>query len=168
MSSERVSHKLYRTHRTAFLAYAGRLTGDKQSAEDLVQDAWVLFEQRDGRDITSPVSYFKTIIRNLFQFSRRRTRLEKTEGTDFENASVCVADQAPSPEQVANVRWQMNRLLDVIDNMPPRQSTAIKMYYFEGLKLREIAAQLDLSVSYTQSLIAEGIEICSIIRETET
>ena len=167
MGAERVSHTLYKTHRAAFLAYAGRLTGDRQSAEDLVQDAWVLFEQCRTPEIAAPASYFKTIMRNLFQFSRKRTRLEGTHGTDFDSASASVADQAPSPEQVTNARRQMHRLLNVIDSMPPRQCAAIKMYYFDGLKLREIAAQLGLSVSFTQSLIAEGIELCSTIRETE-
>lgn len=167
MGSKRVSHTLYQKHRRAFLTYAGRLTGDQQSAEDLVQDAWVLFAQCRTSDIVAPVSYFKAIMRNLFQFSRKRSRLEIIDGANFENASACVADPAPSPEQAANARRQINKMLDIIDSMPPRQCAAIKMYHFEGLKLREIADRLELSVSFTQNLIAEGIELCSLIRETE-
>ncbi|TQL14996.1 RNA polymerase sigma-70 factor (ECF subfamily) [Zymomonas mobilis] len=167
MDSKRVSHRLYQTHRTAFLIYAGRLTGGPQNAEDLVQDAWIRFAQCRTPEITAPVSYFKTIMRNLFQFSRKRSQLEKIDNADFEHVCASVADPAPSPEQIANARQQMNKLLNIIDSMPIRQGAAIKMYHFEGLKLREIAARLELSVSFTQHLIADGVNLCSQIRETE-
>lgn len=105
-------------------------------------------------------------MRNLFRFSYRRQKLEKTKDTDFDNASRMIADLAPSPEQVADARWQVSKLLDQIEAMPPRQTAAIKMYYFEGLKLREIAAELNISVSFAQSLIADGIEACTNTRAT--
>lgn len=166
MSTRKLSLRLYQEHRKAFLVYANRLTGDHAQAEDLVQEAWVLFEQQNKIEISAPVHYFKTIMRNLFRFSYRRQKLEKTRDTDFDNASRIIADLAPSPEQVADARWQVSKLLDQIEAMPPRQTAAIKMYYFEGLKLREIAAELNISVSFAQSLIADGIEACTNTRAT--
>ncbi|WP_349924593.1 sigma factor-like helix-turn-helix DNA-binding protein [Acetobacter pasteurianus] len=42
----------------------------------------------------------------------------------------------------------MNRVMDAIDAMPERQGKAIRMYHFDGMKLREIAQELDADFSH--------------------
>lgn len=139
------------------MSYAGKLSGDRASAEDIVQDAWLLMDRkaRDGI-IREPLGYLRRIIRNLVFAQARGARETAVAPEDMAD----VADDRPSAEAALMARQAMDRVLDAIDAMPPRQRAAIKMYHFEGMKLREIAERLGLSTSYTHRLIADGMEIC--------
>jgi len=159
LGHERLALRLYRTHRETLLSYAGKLSGDRAAAEDIVQDAWMLLDrQTDATAIHEPLGYLRRIIRNLvFAQVRRQSRESLWAAEDMPD----IADDRPSVEAELIARQTMELVLDTIDAMPARQKAAIKMYHFEGLKLREIAERLELSVSYTHSLIIEGMEICN-------
>lgn len=159
MGHERLALRLYRTHRETLVSYAGKLSGDRAGAEDIVQDAWMLLDrQTDNAAIREPIGYLRRIIRNLVFAQARREAREPSWAS--ENMPE-IADDRPSVEVELIARQTMDLVLDAIDAMPARQKAAIKMYHFEGLKLREIAQRLELSVSYTHSLIVEGMEICN-------
>ncbi|MGE3303133.1 MAG: RNA polymerase sigma factor [Hyphomonadaceae bacterium] len=159
MNHERIALRLYRTHRDTLVNYAGKLSGDRAGAEDIVQDAWLLMDrQPDEAVIREPIGYLRRIIRNLvFAQARRRSRETLVAVDDLRG----LADDRPSAEAELAARQMMERILDTIDAMPTRQRAAIKMYHFEDMKLREIAERLGLSVSYTHRLIAEGMDICN-------
>lgn len=158
MHDERIALRLYRSHRDTLVSYAGKLSGDRAIAEDIVQDAWLLLDRKtDDGAIREPMGYLRRIIRNLV-FTRARQAREITVGAED---MLGIADNRPSAEAEVMAQQAMALVLDAIDAMPARQKAAIKMYHFEGLKLREIAAKLGLSVSYTQSLIADGLEVCN-------
>ncbi len=138
--------------------YAGRLSGDRAGAEDIVQDAWLLLDRKtDDGAIREPLGYLRRIIRNLVFAQARQAREIAVAAEDMPD----IADDRPSAEAEVMARQTMDLVLDAIDAMPARQKAAIKMYHFENMKLRDIAAKLGLSVSYTQSLIAQGMEICN-------
>lgn len=138
--------------------YAGKLSGDRVGAEDIVQDAWLLMDrQADSGLIREPLGYLRRIVRNLV-FARARQSREAAVATED---MPDIADDRASAEAELMARQAMDLVLDTIDAMPARQKAAMKMYHFEEMKLREVAAKLGLSVSYTQRLIAEGLEICN-------
>ncbi|WP_148300124.1 RNA polymerase sigma factor [Acetobacter papayae] len=143
------------------LSYASKLTGDRAEAEDLVQEAWCLTDGSPPESVASPFHYLRAVIRNLFvsNIRRRRRQAESTLNTDgFEQRLP--ADQ-PSPEEVVMARLEMEHLERLINAMPPRQATAVRMYHFENRKLKDIAAHLDISVSFAQALIASGLADCA-------
>jgi RNA polymerase sigma-70 factor (ECF subfamily) len=140
------------------VSYAGKLSGDRAAAEDIVQDAWILLDrQTDVGAIREPMGYLRRIIRNLVFAQSRQNRETAMATEDLPE----LADDSPSVEATLMARQAMGLMLDAIDAMPTRQKAAIKMYHFEDMKLREIAMKLGLSVSYTQRLIADGMEICN-------
>ncbi|MFT3967249.1 MAG: sigma-70 family RNA polymerase sigma factor [Sphingobium sp.] len=158
MSNERVALRLYRTHRDTLVNYAGKLSGDRAGAEDIVQDAWLLMDRQPERAaIREPLGYLRRIVRNLVFAQARQSRETAVATEDMPD----IADDRPTAEAQLMARQAMELVLDTIDAMPARQKAAIKMYHFEDMKLREIAVKLGLSVSYTQRLIAEGMEICN-------
>ncbi|WP_259654915.1 RNA polymerase sigma factor [Gluconacetobacter dulcium] len=168
MKSKITSLHLYEAHRATLVAYAGRVTGgDISIAEDIVHDAWLLFDQRTSTEhIASPVGYLKTIIHNLAIVRARRHALSRTEGNDFDDAARTVVDSTPSPEAIVDSRHTLDIVLNAINDMPERQRAAIKMYHIEGMKLREVAANLGISISLAQRLISEGLEICTQLRKS--
>lgn len=167
LPTDPLSHRLYKTHRKTLISYAGRVCGDKGLAEDLVHDAWLLFHRQNAAEITSPLSYLKTIIRNLSFDRRRRSTFESTTETPFEDTLEHVETAAASPEQDIAARQIMGKVMDAIDAMPERQNAAMRMYHFDGMKLREIAQKLDISIGLVHKLISDGMKICIRIHKEE-
>lgn len=165
MKAKPTSLQLYKAHRERLLRYANRLSGDHTLAEDIVQDTWFLFARQPVEQIGSPLQYLRAIVRNLFIARLRRTASEGTDGVDFDTATEGVMDNTASPEHEASARETLARVIAVIDAMPHRQAVAFKLYYFEGLKLREIAGHLDFSIPMVHRLIADGMAICERIYE---
>ncbi|MDE1150402.1 MAG: sigma-70 family RNA polymerase sigma factor [Azospirillaceae bacterium] len=161
MSDEGITLRLYRTHRDTLVSYAGKLSGDRVGAEDIVQDAWLLLDRKvESGVVREPLGYLRRIIRNLVFSQARQSRETVIAPEDMPD----IADERPSAEAECMARQMMERVLDAIDAMPPRQRAAIKMYHFEEMKLREIAEKLGMSLSYTQTLITRGMEICNQCR----
>lgn len=159
MPLERVALRLYKTHREMLVRYARRLSRDAAAAEDVVQDAWLLFDRQSDRTaIHEPLGYIRRIIRNLIVARGRRGARETVMPAEEMDD---VADCHPSIEADLAARQAMQLVLEAIDAMPARQQAAIRMYHFGGLKLREIAERLDLSVSYVHRLIVDGMKICN-------
>lgn len=165
MKAKLTSLQLYEAHRERLLSYANRLSGDHTLAEDIVQDTWLLFARQPVEQISAPLQYLRAIVRNLFITRLRRAASERTDGVDFDTATEGMMDNAASPEHEASARETLARVIAVIDAMPRRQAAAFKLYYFEGLKLREIAGHLDLSIPMVHRLIADGMAVCDRIYE---
>ncbi|WP_242010247.1 RNA polymerase sigma factor [Acetobacter conturbans] len=165
MKPKPLSSDLYEAHRSGLLSYARRLSGDSVLAEDVVQDAWVLFARQPAHAISSPGNYLRTIVRNLLMTRLRRAKIERISDTDFDVVTATVADDAASPEETVAARETMTRVIDALDALPARQADAIRMYHFEGMKLREVAAMLGVSIPMVHGLITEGLAICNRIRK---
>lgn len=160
---ESVASRLYRTHHYSLVRYASRLSRDRSWAEDIVHDAWLrLDRQTHTTAIEEPLAYVRSIIRNLIFAKARRPAIETAVAAEDIRE---LADDRPSVEAQLIARQTMELVLDAIDAMPERQQAAIKMYYFDGLKLREAAERLGLSVSHTHSLIVDGMKICNRRRQ---
>lgn len=131
-----------------------------------MQDVWLLFSRQQIETIATPLNYLRTMVRNLVITRMRRQYREGVVDTDFDAATVDVADGQVSPEDRVASREVMQRIVDTIATMPdPRQRDAIRMYHFEGMKLREISAQLGLSLTRVHGLIEEGMVICDRVRK---
>jgi len=148
---------LYEEHLGKLVLYARQVSGEVRGAEDIVHDAWLLMERKaENAIIHEPVGYVRRVIRNLIFERNRRRRENSLAPEDMPD----IVDERPSVEAQIMGREAMQLVLDAIEAMPDRQKIAIRLYHFEGLRLKDVAAQLGLSLSYTQNLIAQGMEIC--------
>lgn len=150
-------------HRGALVNYANGIVGDPAQAEDLVQEAWLRFEQAARQQkLEQPLSYLYRIVRNLALDGRRRFVRETDVVTrgNFDAATGVSADQAPSPEKVALHKDELERVMEAMAELPERTRIALEMHRFGGCKLREIAAFLEISVPMAHVLVAEGVQHC--------
>ncbi|MCJ2186692.1 RNA polymerase sigma factor [Novosphingobium beihaiensis] len=158
MPPERASTLLYRTHRTALVDYANGIVRDRARAEDVVQEAWERIETVErSRVLTEPLRYFYRIVQNLaLDCLRARKREALREGGRLTDVSEVVADETPRPDAVAAAREEFRIVIESMNELPERTRTALVLHTVEGLKLREIAERLELSVTYTHQLVAQG------------
>jgi len=151
---------LYLAHRGALVNYASTIVGDRARAEDVVQEAWLRFgAAAENRPLEEPVGFLYRIVRNLAVDGRRRlTREGRTVEADHD--AVDVPLDYPSPEAEAVAREELRLLRRAIAELPERTRVALEMRRFGGLKLREIAARLGVSVTVAHEIVAEGIAHC--------
>lgn len=143
--------------------YANGIVRDRARAEDVVQDAWLRFSAVEhGRPLGEPLRYLYRVVRNLaLDGYRAQRRQALREGDDLTRVAKTVSDETPSPEAATLARERLRLVLESLDELPERMRQAVMLYKFEGLKLREVAERMDISVALANRLVLEGVEHCA-------
>jgi RNA polymerase sigma factor (sigma-70 family) len=158
MPPELDSTLLYRAHRSALVDYARSIVRDHARAEDVVQDAWERMRVAEQvRVLGEPLSYFYRIVRNLALDGQRAQRREQERGGgDVQELAEALVDPAPTPEAGLAVDEELRIVQQCLDELPERSRLALTLHMVEGLKLREIAERLQVSITTTHQLIADA------------
>ncbi|MCL2898741.1 RNA polymerase sigma factor [Brenneria tiliae] len=122
-------------------------------AADLTQDVFlrILSAAPPERD-DNPLAYLRRVARNLsIDLYRREQLVEKGELPDEEYGGV--ADPAPNPETINHDRQRLAMAHRALMELPERTRRAFELYRLGDMTIAEVAAELDLSVSRTWSLI---------------
>jgi RNA polymerase sigma-70 factor (sigma-E family) len=141
---------LFERHAPSALRLAYLLTGDRQVAEDLVQDAFVkMFRRwRDLRDPGAFDAYLKKTVVNLARSGFRRKRLERAH---------LERERRVAPVQQVSGIEDREQLLNALAKLPPRQRAAVVLRHLEDLSEQQTAHVLDCSVSAVKSASSRGI-----------
>lgn len=147
--------------RSSLSAYATALTRDRNGAEDLLQDLFVLALEkqsrfRAGSDLRA---WLFTLMHNLHVSRVRRARREAGSLSSIDLAEID-APLAPQQEAVL-LLTEVGRL---VDRLPPAQSD-VRRLAGEGLTYREIAAVLALPLGTVRSRLSRGRAFLSGGRE---
>ena len=149
-------------HRPNLVSYASGIVGSRAQAEDVVQEAWLRFDDASRlRLLEEPLGYLYRIVRNLALDGRRRL-VREDRGRDSYAAIAVESDGHASltPEREALHKDALRIVMAAIAELPERTQVALEMHRFGGCKLREIADHLGISVALAHNLVAEGIEHC--------
>lgn len=128
--------------------YLINFTPDSHAAEDMAQLVFVDFwNKRDTIQIHSSVkSYLYKMAYNQFLSSVRKS---KKEATFLEQLKYEALQPITSPTE-AELEQKSQRLWHIIERLPERCQVVVKLK-MEGLKYREIADSLGLSVKTVES-----------------
>ena len=163
MSDNSSALSLFVAHRPALVAYACSITGNRTLAEDLVQEAWLRFDEASKkRFLEDAKGYLYRIVRNLALDGRRKAVREGryiAHGA-FEKTAETFSDETPTPETIAVYRDEIQCVMDALAELPDRTRIAFEMHRFGGAKLKEIAEFLGISVSLAQVLVTDAAEHC--------
>lgn len=152
---------LYERYATPAFSLALRVVGDRESAEEIVQEAFLRvwnhahsFDPQRGRF----ASWLLSIIHNLAvnELRRRRSRPQAAPGTD--EMLVNLHETAPGPEDAA---WAADRRATIraaLTQLPHAQRQAIELAFFRGLTQMEIAATLGHPLGTVKTRIRLGLQ----------
>lgn len=141
-------HEVYIANRTALVAYATRILGSRETAEDIVQDAFLRFApaNTNSGSSTQTVAYLYKIVRNLSLDFIKRQKLENREKQN-ELPYWSIPNDVPTPEDFVVVNDEVRQISAILDDLPFEVRVALEMHRFGGYTLEEIAAHLDISVA---------------------
>jgi len=143
--------ELYTRHAPAGMRLAYFLTGDRELAGDLVQDAFVKVVGRFGhlRVPDAFDAYLRRTIVNLFSSHLRRLRLERR--------ALIRQRSAGRPEQRDRDIVERDAMWSALQTLPPRQRAALVLRYYDGLSERETAEVLGCSLGAAKQLVTRGL-----------
>ncbi|MEO6058589.1 MAG: RNA polymerase sigma factor [Candidatus Limnocylindria bacterium] len=132
-------------------ATALAITRDPFLAEEILQDCFVKayrVRHRLRLDV-SPLPWLQRVTTNLCysRIARRRAISEPLTAL----ITNLVADLSSRPDQVAESREIIEVLQRGIDGLPPKQQTAVILYYLHGFSLAEAAEIADCRVGTMKS-----------------
>jgi RNA polymerase sigma-70 factor (sigma-E family) len=145
--------RLYEEHSARAFRLAYLLTGDRDLAEDLVQDAFVKLIGRFA-DLRSPESfdvYLKRTVVTLSYGLFRRRRTERAYLARKRGLAERTSDVLPDFERRDELWAQLQRIA-------PRQRAALVLRYYEDLSEQQAADVLGCSLRTVKSLVRRGIQ----------
>lgn len=142
---------LFKANYAPLVVYARRFLNDQDAAEDVVQAVFVkLWERRAELKISNPVAYLMRAVHNhcLNEIKKSRHHLSLDSTLPFSNE---VDEPPPDEALIAKVQ-------EVIHQLPEQRQRIFRMSRFEGLKYREIAAVLGLSIKTVEAQMGKALQ----------
>jgi len=145
-SSDELLTTLYTTHYRELVRLAAFLTGDRDNAEEVVQDAYVKVHGawRRVREMDRAEAYLRTAVVNLSRSRLRRrqvaARYKPEPMTD-----------AASAESFAMQHAQREAVLTALQELPRRQREAVVLRYYGDLSEAQTADAMGCSVGSVKS-----------------
>ncbi len=141
---------LVRERGRTLYGYAFVLTGSREAADDLLQDALVrAFKRGRGPEsLDAAHAYVKRAMQTALIDSHRRASVRPQR--DRREADRV----APDPTGASSTR---DALLQAVHSLPPRERTCVVMRYFDGLSSTAIASELGLSSGTVRGYLSTAL-----------
>jgi RNA polymerase sigma factor (sigma-70 family) len=148
---ERVVERLVAERGEALTRYAFYVSGSREEAADLVQDALVktFGRLRNGFTVQSAEAYVRrAILTTWVDHSRRSSRWRS------------IAHLQAVPEELPAATAETESRLDLheeLRKLTPRERACLVLRYYEDLKVDDIAATLELSSGAVKRYLSDGL-----------
>ncbi len=146
---------LFQRHHAVLLRMTSLITGSNDAAEDLVQESFVRLMDCDIRHQEGSFrAYLTTIAYRLALKERQRTHVDHRLSGDI------VADDVPSPLEMA-IQSERDRLIvRVIQSLPIHQKEILVLRFYGGHSYEEIAAITETPIGTVKSRIFYAVKTC--------
>ncbi|GAC1664530.1 MAG: sigma-70 family RNA polymerase sigma factor [Candidatus Limnocylindrales bacterium] len=143
--------EFFARYRSAIYRTAYGLTGDRQVAEEILQDTFARAHQRRHqlRPDVSPLPWLHRVSLNLC-FSRLARRRPFTNPID-ESTESSRADDGPLPSDQVEQAELRHIVRDGIAALPEKHRSVVVLYYLQRLSLQETAEALDIRLGTVKS-----------------
>lgn len=148
--NETVFEMLFRTHYASLVVYARRFLNDTDAARDVVQSVFIrVWERRDETPIVNIKGYLVQSVRNrcisLIKDRKRTGTIEEAGRLKDEEPEL------PDNELIEKVQ-------EVIAMLPPQCQRVFVMNRFDGMKYKEIADNLGISVKTVEVHMGKALK----------
>jgi RNA polymerase sigma-70 factor (ECF subfamily) len=149
---------LFRTYYGELCNYAYRFFRDKDTAEEIVQDLFYkLWEKKETLVIRSSVrSYLYRSVYNNTMMLIREKNTRKTTNTLPENSAMIPGSEPDEQMQTSELDQVVEKTLS---SMPEKVRRIFEMSRFEGLKYKEIAERLLISIKTVEANMGKALKL---------
>lgn len=161
--SELALRELYDCTSTKLFGLALKVTGNREWAEDVLQEAFITIWRSAGdyrAALSPPLAWAGMIVRSrALDFLRRRTSERADAALELDDAiTETVAGDSPDPMDVTNASEQAWALHECLRKLEARQREVLSLAYLRDLSHGELALQLKLPLGTVKTWIRRGLE----------
>jgi RNA polymerase sigma-70 factor (ECF subfamily) len=142
----------YRRHHTSVRAFAGRLLGDRDAAEDLVHDVFVALPKAVAR-FRGECSFEGFLISIAANVARRHLRSSKRRRAALSRLSEEPPPAVPRPDQAASDAELTLRLMRALDELPDKLRVSFVLVQIEDRDASEVAVILGVPASTVRARV---------------
>lgn len=149
--------RLYALTSAKLFGVCYRICGERQAAEDVLQDVYVTIWKRAGAyepSRASPITWLATIARNRAIDWRRAQAVRRW--TPIEDAPP-IRDTAPLVSETMLADEDARHLHACLEGLEDRQRSAIHTAFFEGVTYAELAERQDVPLGTMKSWVRRGL-----------
>lgn len=141
--------------------FADQIISDSATAEDIVQEAFIKFWQRNAeiKDLPAIKTFLYVMVRNACLNHLKHQKVVQK----FAQTQTEVAEEAAVLK--AEVWGEVHR---AIASLPEGCRNVFKLSYLEGLKNQEIADELKISINTVKTQKARALELLKLRLKPET
>ena len=153
-NAEKVFNELFNSLYPRLSSYSFKYVKDKYAAEEIVQDCMLnLWEKRHNiNKIIDVKSYMYTVVRNAsFSYLKKKNIIIPLEEKHYNSRDSLYPDIIE--EEVHAV------LIKALDTLPKKCRQVFELSCLAGLKYKEIAEEMDVSLSTVKSHRAHAVKI---------
>lgn len=149
---EHAFEQLFRRYYAILVVHARKILPDKDSSENIVQSLFVkLWERREGLNISSVYSYMVAAVKNSCLNELKRSKQEKL-------YNMFLVDHADEIDSVTINEEMIKRVQNVISQMPSQRQKIFRLNRFDGLKYKEIAVRLEISIKTVEAQMSKALK----------
>ncbi|OYY69985.1 MAG: RNA polymerase subunit sigma [Sphingomonas sp. 28-63-12] len=150
--------ELYRLTSSKLFGICLRICGERQAAEDVLQEVYLTVWKRAGTfepGRASPITWLATIARNrAIDWHRARGNRASIPIDDAPD----IADDRPIASETMIVDDESRRLHLCLDALEDRQRLAIRTAFFDGLTYAELADRQGVPLGTMKSWVRRGLQ----------
>lgn len=145
----------FQQYRPLLFSIAYRMTGSASQAEDIVQDAYVRYQQGDSGSIRSPKSYLTKIVINLSLNYLKSAQAQREEYIGIwlpEPVLINLADEDSLEKRFEQQETVSTAFLMLLETVTPPERAVFLLHEVFDYSFAEIAELLDKSVANCRQL----------------
>lgn len=134
-----------------------RISGNREAAEDILQQVYIKVWDRAGRfdaERASPITWLCAIARNTAIDWRRANGAVSYLP---ESAAAAIADDSPLAPETIDADTQRARIFDCLDALEERPRRAIRSAFFDGLTYSQLAEAMAVPLGTLKSWVRRGL-----------
>lgn len=146
-------------HERTLLGVARKMTGNVETAQDVVQQTYVELMSGDKwRGIENPRAYAMRAVRSISGRILQRARIVPFDS--FANMDeVGGIDPSPNAHDVLSAKEKRRIILEAIEQLPPQCRQVVKLRRLKEMPPKQIADEMGISLSMVEKHLAKGMTI---------
>jgi RNA polymerase sigma-70 factor (ECF subfamily) len=164
-STDTIVENLFRKYYKILRAYAYRLSGDKQMAEDIVQDVYYeLWKKRNGLVMENAIKFylFRAIYTKTLNYLNSKAHTEQEvfeQSTERRIQQIYLQSHLADQESELMYKELCGKINSTINSLPEQCRKVFILSRKYEFKNKEIAEQLDISVKTVEKHISKALSI---------
>ena len=151
--------RIFRQYHTPLNLYAFSITGQKEAAEEIIQDTfYILWKDREKIHIFQSFhSYLYKSVKNRSLQYLEHLRVHEQHCENILKRTGSTVE--PSPDELLEYKELENILTQTIQKLPERCRQIFQMHRMNGIKYRDIAEKLSISVKTVEAEMTKAYRV---------